>query len=185
MFTEELEDSTNKSENQEFLPENQRFLERIEQEYLQDLASGEFIKNWLEIIVFNSMNIFVSLWSIQLGLGVLMSCIIGFTVGSVPAFKKISSSFSLYKDSDGWKSNMNSRIVLGFAGLILAAFNSYSATREWKNLEYIADKAQRYYIEDICKYEKDCIKDNMNKWLLVTGVGALGGAILISTIKKN
>ena len=82
-------------ENGEYTPENKRHLSRLEEEFLQELATGYFIKDFLQTVMFNSFNTFITMYCIQIGIGLTLSGIAGFSIGAIPALKNIGDNFRL------------------------------------------------------------------------------------------
>lgn len=170
----------NKEEFQEFTEENKRFLEREEKEFLESLQTSEFVKNFLENLTCNSINVFLCLYCVNLGLGIFASAAAGFSIGCFSGCKDIYQSKVLANEG------MDFRIVRGGLKIALAAFISWQAISEWRNIEFMAEKAAQYYQEDVQRYEKGN-NQGLNPQLLFAIYVAGGAAVAIlglGAIKK-
>jgi hypothetical protein len=170
----------NKQEFQEFTEENKRFLEREEKEFLESLQTSEFIKNFLENLTCNSINVFLCLYCVNLGLGIVASAAAGFSIGCFSGCKDIYQSKVLASEG------MDFKIVRGGLKIALAAFISWQAVSEWRNILYISEKTGQYFQEDVMRYQKDN-KSGLNPQLLFAIYVAGGAAVAIlglGTIKK-
>lgn len=170
----------NKEENQEFNPENKRFLEREEEEFLKSLQTSEFVKNFLENLTCNSINVFLCLYCVNLGLGVVASALAGFAIGSFSGSKDIYQSKVLRSEG------MDFKVIRGGLKIALAAFISWQAVGEWRNIEYMSAKAAQYYQEDVLRYEKSN-NLGLNPQLLFAiyvGGGASVAIMLLGVFKR-
>lgn len=184
------QDNNDNSDNEtsEFTRENQEHLERLEQDYLKDLKTQEFIKSWIEMIMFNSCNVFITLWLINVGATLFLAVLAGFTIGSVPGMKAIADNFNLSKDSEaGMNFNINGKLINGLIKLLLAGSLTYfGATAEWRNVLRFADISSKAYIEQKEAYEKDKRQglDPTLQFLIYTACGAAGAIFLLGLAKS-
>lgn len=133
--------------------ENKKHLERLEQDFLNEIDSAMFIRSCLATVMFNSFNIALTLYGLHIGLGIWLAVIAGFSVGSVPGLKTISDSLNIQveKAESNWSFtgiNLNGVLLKGVAMTFLAGFLTFQAVSERRIVE---DLSHRSYIE----FQKD------------------------------
>ncbi|BAY20773.1 hypothetical protein NIES2100_05170 [Calothrix sp. NIES-2100] len=174
-----IQENENQEQNLEFTRENQEHLARLEQDYLKELNRQEFVKSWLEMVMFNSMNVFITLWLIHVGSTLFLAVLGGFTIGSVPAMKAIADNFNISKDSESMNFSVNGKLINGLIKLILAGTLTFVATSEIRNILKIADVSATAYEQDKQDYERDK-RQGINpdlKFIILTGCGAAAGVM--------
>jgi hypothetical protein len=171
-----------KKDFQEFTPENARFLEREEEEFLKSLETSAFIKNFLENIFCNSAGTFLTLYCINLGLGIIASVLAGFSIGSFSGLKDIYKSATL-KNKDG----VDFQMLRGLIKLVLLGGILISAVGEWKTIETMAEKSAQFYRQDIDRYQRDGGKglDPNITFLIYVAGGAAVGVVGINLLKSK
>ena len=112
-----LEPSETKPLYFDLSPENKRHLDRLEQDFLQDIDKAKFMQSCLGTVMFNSFNIALSLYCVNIGLGLWMSAVAGFSVGALPGLKTISDSLNIQvSKEENWSFtgiNINGQLLKG------------------------------------------------------------------------
>jgi hypothetical protein len=165
----------NQQENQDFDPENQRFLEREEDEYLKTLAINDFIKDFLENLCCNAASNFLVLYCIEAGLGVLTSCAVGMAVGTFSGCKDLFQSAQ--------QENPRPMLFKGVLKILFSLFICWQASSEWRNVETMASKAAQYYQEDVRRYEQPQLEPVDNNLMFL--IYLAGGAGVLLAVKNS
>jgi hypothetical protein len=131
--------------------EYQDYLNRLEQDYLSTCSAFTLIRNFLLTLTANSANISLCFLAIDFGLGAMSAGLLGFALGSIPAFIDIGEAgidlSSEYKIRD------ISRAVFGCTKVAAAGVISVNATKEHRELmQYAKESIQAFEIE-VKRYE--------------------------------
>lgn len=176
-----------KENNEDYLPENQRFLIRAEEERLAKEASGKFVKSILEVFMFNSANVFLSLYLLNIGLGIFVAAFAGFGVGCIPAIKNISENASFRTEGEERSMWIDGKMIRGIILIFTSAFLSFNAISDQRMLNDMAKNSQRMNAELVQQYERDGKKgiDPQLLYNILIFGGAMGGVIVFQLISKK
>ena len=172
-----VEQSETKPSYFELSPENQRHLERLEQEFLNDIDTANFLKSCISTVMFNSFNIALSLYCINIGLGLWMSAIAGFSVGAIPGLKTLSDSLNIQVEkTDNWNFtgiNVNGKLLKGVLLTFLSATLTFNSVSEWRIVQDLSRKSYIEFQKDTARFEnpQQVALDNNLVYLLYAGGG--------------
>jgi hypothetical protein len=187
--TEEPLEDSEATENTDYTAENRRHLKRLEEDFLNDLATGYFVKDWLQTIMFNSFNVFISLYCIHVGVGLFFSVIAGFSIGSIPALKNIGDNVKINIENESRSMSGNGNVLKGLVKLVLAGSLTFSAVSEWKNVTWMAQESHKMFMEQMDAYENPGKHtfglDPDVAWLLATGVGFASAIALMKFMQRR
>lgn len=172
-------------ETSEFTTDNQEHLLRLKDDYLKTIAKHDYVKDWVETIMFNSFNIAITLYLINLGMGLIVASMAGFSVGAYPGVKSFTDTFN-YNQGEGM--NINGKLIQGVFRIISAGLLTFFIGSPWQNLEKMAKFASDFYNQDVATYEYSQKPESVSfetRFFITLGVGAMAGVILINLLKKS
>ena len=179
--------NTDNEQNQtsEFNQDNQEHLTRLKEEYLDTVKKQDYIKSWIETIMFNSFNVVITLYLINLGMSLFVASMAGFSIGAFPGFKLFADTFN-YNQGEGM--NINGKLLTGLIRIVSAAALTYFVGSPWQSLEKMASLASDFYNRDVQTYEYSQKPESVSfntRFFITTGVGAMAGVIIIGILKKS